>query len=159
MLSTISRRGCAGFLEGMDRIAQDAVAEKRLERPAIHHVAGAVEDLADVKLQPGIFEDPQGAIPIEFHQDVDVAIHSGFSSRDRTEHRGMGYAEPPQFAFVSAQRVENVLQRAGHLSTTSLADRRRSWAPAPSAPERLSGHQPKTPGTQINCVSYSIGVH
>ena len=45
ILSTMSRRRWAGFLEDIDGVVQDAVAEKRLERPAVHHVAGPVEDL------------------------------------------------------------------------------------------------------------------
>jgi hypothetical protein len=76
----------------MDGIAQDAIAKKRLERSAIHYVTGAIEDLADVDLQPGVFEDPHGPIPIEFHEHVDIAIRSGFSPRDRTEHRCVGHA-------------------------------------------------------------------
>jgi len=64
MLSTMSLRRCAGFLEGIDGIAQDAVAQQRLERSAIHDVAGAVEELVDVYLQPRVFEDPQRPVLI-----------------------------------------------------------------------------------------------
>jgi hypothetical protein len=75
----------------MDGIAQDAVAEERFERPAIHDIAGAIEDLIDVELQPGVFEDAYGVIPIKFYEHVDIAIRAYFPACDRTEYGGMEY--------------------------------------------------------------------
>src|ERR1035441_14554 len=98
--------------------------KQRLERSAILDVAGAVEELVDVELQPGVFEDPQRPVLIELHQHVDIAVPSGLASCDRTEDRRMGHAQPPQLVFMSAQGVENVVQSADHLSTTSLPNRR-----------------------------------
>src|ERR1039458_10729504 len=38
-------------LEGMDRVAQNVIAEQRLQSPTVHHVAGAIEEFVDVDLQ------------------------------------------------------------------------------------------------------------
>jgi hypothetical protein len=80
------------LLEGMDGIAQDAIAEQRLGSLAVHHVGGAVEDLVDLQLQFGVFEDADGAALIEFHQHVDIAVRCSVSSRHRAEDGGMGHA-------------------------------------------------------------------
>ena len=52
ILSTMSRKRWAGILEGIDSVVQDVVAEQGLERPSVHHVASAIENLIDVELQP-----------------------------------------------------------------------------------------------------------
>ena len=46
MFSAMSRRRWAGFLEGINGIAQNAVAEERLNSPVVQDIAGAVEDLS-----------------------------------------------------------------------------------------------------------------
>ena len=50
-LSTISSSRWAGLLEGMDGVAQDAIAQQRLDGPAIHHVPCAIKDVIDVEGQ------------------------------------------------------------------------------------------------------------
>ena len=113
----------------MDGIVQDAFAEQWLDRPAVNYVAGAVKDLVNVEFQPRVFEDSHGMFRIEFHQHVDVAVRSGFASRDGTEDGSVGYAEPPQLGFVSAERVENAVQDGSHASVTSLPKRAMASTP------------------------------
>jgi hypothetical protein len=54
-----------GFLEGIDGVVQDAVAEQWLESSSVHHIARAIEDFIDVELQSGVLEDPHGSFGIE----------------------------------------------------------------------------------------------
>src|ERR1017187_3135267 len=70
MLSTMSRKRWAGLLEGIDSVVQDVVAEQRLERPSVHHVAGAIENLIDVVLSAWRIERPPWAC-----QDRDRPAH------------------------------------------------------------------------------------
>lgn len=107
----------------MDRIAQDAIAEQRLEGPAIHHVGGAIEKLVDVELQPRVFEDAYRPLGIEFYQDVDIAVHASLPTRDRAEDRSVRDSQPPQLVFVRPQRFEHVVQNSGH--GMSVADSRK----------------------------------
>src|ERR1700682_3043750 len=93
-LSTISRNRWAGFLEGIDGVAKDAIAEQRFERPAVHHVAHAIEDIVNIKLKPRIFENPHGPGLVEVHQHIDVAIRLGLPSRYGAKDCGMGHTEP-----------------------------------------------------------------
>jgi len=72
----------------------------------VHHVPSAIEDFADVQLQPGIFEDPHWAAVVKFHQHINVARLRGIAARDQTEHCGMRDAEPMQFPLVAAERFE-----------------------------------------------------
>jgi len=73
MLSTMSRRRWAGFLEGMNGTGAGYYPEQRLEGPAVHHVAGAVENLVDVELQPRILEDPDGAVLIGSQKSISLS--------------------------------------------------------------------------------------
>src|ERR1022692_972981 len=116
----------------MDRVAQNVIAEQGLQVPAVHYVAGAIEELVDVELQPGVLEDPHGPILIEFHQHVDIAVRTGFSPGDRAEHRGVRHAEQPQPVLVSGESLQNVAKGRGHLSP------RVYQTGMPPATERLS---------------------
>jgi hypothetical protein len=116
ILPPMSGRRCAGFLEGMDRVARNVIADQGLGDPAVHHVAGAIEECVDVQLQPGVREAPPGPILIEFHQRIDIAVRAGFSPRKRAEHRGVRHAEQPQLALVSAESFEHVAESRGRLS-------------------------------------------
>src|ERR1035441_3811449 len=100
----------------MDRVAHNVVAEQGFEGSAVHHVAGAVEEVVDVELQPGVLEDPHGPILIEFHQHIDIAVRIGFSPRDRAEYCGVRHTEQPQLAFVSAESSQDVVKGRSHLS-------------------------------------------
>src|ERR1022692_3789784 len=100
----------------MDRVAQNVIAEQGLQVPAVHYVAGAIEELVDVELQPGVLEDPHGPILIEVYQHVDIAVRTGFSPRHGAEYRGMRDAEQPQLALVGAESAKHVVEGRGHLS-------------------------------------------
>jgi len=50
MLSTISWRRCAGFLEGTDGAAEDAIPKEGLEGLPVYHIAGPTEDPVHVEL-------------------------------------------------------------------------------------------------------------
>jgi hypothetical protein len=55
--SILSRRSAsrwAGFLEGMNRVAQDVRPDQRLKRSPIHDVARTVKDIVDVELHSGM---------------------------------------------------------------------------------------------------------
>jgi hypothetical protein len=47
---------CAGFLEGIDCVVQNVASEQWLQRPAIHNITSAIEELADIQFQPGVFK-------------------------------------------------------------------------------------------------------
>src|ERR1035438_1514176 len=94
MLSTMSRNRWAGLLEGIDGVVQDVVAEQRLERPSVHHVAVAIEDLIDVELEPGVLKRPHRPVRVQFNQHIDIATRLSFSPSDRAKHRGVGRAQP-----------------------------------------------------------------
>ena len=91
ILHNIAQR-CVGFLEGINCVVQNVIAEQRLERPAVHHISGAMEHLVDVDLQAGVLEDPHGLVRIQFHQHIDIAVFPGLAARHGTEHRGMRHA-------------------------------------------------------------------
>ena len=57
------------------------------------------------------------AISIEFRQHVDNAVRSGFSPRDRTGHRCMRHAQPPQLAFMLRSASE---RRPGYRSSNPM---------------------------------------
>src|ERR1035437_5058011 len=93
-----------GFLEGMDRVAQNVIAEQGLESPAVHHVAGTVEEFVDGELQPGVLEDPHGPMLIEFYQHIDIAVLV-----ELDEHRSMGIFEYARLKFS----INELLDGAG----------------------------------------------
>jgi hypothetical protein len=76
----------------MDGVTQDAVAKAGLECLTIHHVTGPREDLVDVDLHARVFENPERAIRIEFHENVDIAGSGSLCPRDRTDYRRMADA-------------------------------------------------------------------
>ncbi len=80
MLSRISRRRCAGFLEGIDGVAQDGVAKQRTKRLAVYDVRGASQKLSDIDLAAGIFKDADRLGGIEVDLDVDIACRRSFAS-------------------------------------------------------------------------------
>jgi hypothetical protein len=110
----MSDKRWAGFLEGIDCVAQNVASEERLQRPAIHNVTRAIEELANVKFQPGILKNADRARFVEFDQHVDVALLTGFASRDRTEHRGVRNAKLAQIGLVSAENFERVVEGYRH---------------------------------------------
>ncbi len=66
MLSMMSRRRCAGFLEGMNGVSQNGVTHQRFQRPAVYDVGGAVEHVVYVQLQSRVIENPHRAVLVEF---------------------------------------------------------------------------------------------
>jgi hypothetical protein len=118
----MSRRRCAGFLEGMNRVVQNIVSQERLKRPVVHDIASAIKEFVDIQLQPGVFEDPHGPAFVQFNQHVDVALRTGFPARDRAEHSGVRYATPPQIILMNTENLKHVLKNCRHLFTTSLPD-------------------------------------
>src|SRR5271155_281842 len=114
MFSMMSDKRWAEFLEGIDCVAQNVASEERLQRPAIHNVTGAIEELTDIKFQPGILKNADGARFVEFDQHVDVALLTGFASRDRTEHGRVRHAKLAQIGFVGAKHFKRVLEGYRH---------------------------------------------
>jgi hypothetical protein len=87
----------------MNRVAQNTGSEQRLESPAIHNVAWPIEELANIKLQSGVFENADWSRIVKLYQYIDVALGCRFPARHGTKHRGMCHTEPPQFILVIAQ--------------------------------------------------------
>jgi hypothetical protein len=92
MLSPMSRNLRAGFLKGTYGVAQDVVAEQRFERSAVHHV-GAVEQLAEMRSESGVGEQPD--IRREIHKDIDIARGIRLASRNGPEYGSVFGAESP----------------------------------------------------------------
>src|ERR1019366_6013694 len=88
-------------LEGIDSVVQDVVAEQRLERPSVHRVAGAIENLIDVELQPGVLKDPHGPVRIEIDQHIDIAARLGLASPRATEPNTAAWDAPSRFNSLS----------------------------------------------------------
>lgn len=83
---------------------------KGFQRSPIHDVTGAVEELVDVQLHPGVLENAHRPVLINFHEHVDVAFCAGLASCHRPEYRGMCNPQPPQLRLVRTKRIENVLE-------------------------------------------------
>jgi hypothetical protein len=115
MFSMMSARRCAGFLEGMNCIAQYIGLEQRLQCPAIHDIDWNIEESVDVELQSGVLENAYRALLIEFYQDVNIASRAGFAARHGAEDRGVRDSKPPQIAFVRAEYFEDGLEIHAHL--------------------------------------------
>ena len=128
MLSMMSDSLWAGFLEGMDRVAQNTALEQRFQRSLIYDAARNGKEFVDINLQPSVLEDSDRPALIQFHQDVNVAFRSGFAPCHRAEHRGVRHRQPAQIFLVGAQRFKQVLEVQSRKPTKSLPEHRRRCA-------------------------------
>src|SRR5215469_4988484 len=101
ILSATSRSRWAGWLDGIHGITQDLVPQQRSERFAIHHIAMAIEKVANIDLQPRILQNSHRARPIEINENIDVALCAVLAARHRAEDRGMRHAKLAQLFFMS----------------------------------------------------------
>jgi hypothetical protein len=95
----MSRSRCAGFLEGIDAVAQDALPQQRLHRFAIYYVPCASQEFAEAKFQPRIFKDTNGQFRVEVNQNVNIATSPRLPPCHGSKHRRMANSEPLQFRF------------------------------------------------------------
>src|SRR5215813_8264215 len=112
----ISAGRCAGFLEGMDCVAQNTGLQQRLQCSPVHHVTRTVEEFVDVKLQSCILEDAHRPLLIEIYQHIDVAFIACFSARYRTEHGRVCHSKSPQISLMGTERGKNALKVRTHSS-------------------------------------------
>jgi hypothetical protein len=110
MFSSTSDRRCAGFLEGMDGVAQNPGLEQRLQGSAIHDVRRTAQEVVDVQLQSGVLEDAHGQRVIEFYEDVNVAFGASFATGDGAEDCGVRHSKTPQVRLMRPQSFEDLIE-------------------------------------------------
>jgi hypothetical protein len=114
MFSTMSRKRWAGFLEGIDRIAQDALSKQWLYRTPVNDIRGPTQYGVNVKPELSVLEDPHRPAVVEFYQHINVAVSAGFPSRDRTEHCRVRHTHLPQLAFMFPKYPKDVVKACDH---------------------------------------------
>ena len=71
-----------------------------LEGVPVDHVDRSVKQAGDELLQANILVDRAFRAGLEFHQDIDIAVGTVVTARDRTKQRGMGNALRPQVSLT-----------------------------------------------------------
>src|SRR5262249_16263328 len=77
--SSMSSRYCPTS-RGTDDLGHDAIAQSRLQAIAQHEVHTPTQQVLQPQLQ--LHESIEG-VPVEFHQQVDVAVRAGFVAGER----------------------------------------------------------------------------
>src|SRR5947207_3894218 len=93
-------------LDGNHCLCEDPVAELRLEGGGRHELDATADSIAELTLQSHELEQPDR--PIEFHQQIDVAVIPTLIACKRTEQRNASDTKSLQQRSAATQGLQDV---------------------------------------------------
>src|ERR1700724_429721 len=105
--------------EGIDGVGRHGRTNMGLERVTADDVHRSPKESRDVFLQSHIVENGDASVRLDVDDDIEVAVRSVISARDRSEHAGMADTACAQVGLVAAQGGKGVLSVHEFLYSTT----------------------------------------
>src|SRR5438132_5253478 len=105
----MSRSVVEAASEGIDGVGRHGRTNMGFERVTADDIHRSPKESRDVFLQSHIVENRDASIRLDVDDDIEVAVRSVLSARDRPEHAGMTNTACAQVGLVAAQGGKGVL--------------------------------------------------
>ncbi len=122
MFSKMSPRAIRPFLERIDGVASCRHADGRFQCFSIDDINWSFEKAFNVQLNPCILEHSDFRLGVQFDHNIDIAVGTSVTSRDRAKYGSVRYTAGAQCVRVPLQNAYDIT--LVHMTTISKIRRK-----------------------------------